>query len=58
MTGERIHVTVELEQAIRMEVKTTEDKLLAALTSDKPYLTGYKNALKWVLEMSRAEFDE
>jgi hypothetical protein len=56
--GNRIHITVELEQAIRVEVKTTEDKLTAALTSDKPYLTGYKNALKWVLEMSRTELDE
>jgi hypothetical protein len=58
MTGNRIHITNDLEQVIRMEIKTTENKLATANESRTIRLTGFKDALKWVLEQSRLELDE
>ena len=59
MSG-RIHITVDLEDAIREEIKNMESLPLLGAMSEALYqqYLGRLEALKWVLHKSRAELDE
>lgn len=59
MSG-RIHITVDLEDRIREEIKNMESLPLFGAMSEAMYQqqVGRREALKWVLQMSRAELDE
>ena len=62
MPGQRIHITVDLEDLIRteIEIRDREAVPLYGATDEGQYLEqlGYVKALRWVLQQAHAELDE
>ena len=60
MAGQRIHITVDLEDLIRAEIRDREAVPLYGATDEGQYLEqlGYVKALRWVLQQAHAELDE
>ena len=60
MNGQRIHITVDLEDLIRREVADLKNLPLLGATSEDiyQYQRGYLRALEWVLQQAHAELDE
>jgi len=60
MSGQRIHITVDLEDVIRREIADLDALPLYGATTEAQYQqqAGRVKALKWVLHLAHAELDD
>ena len=59
-TGTRIHITVDLEDRLRQEIRDMEALPLYGATTETQYQqqAGRLKALQWVLHLAHSELDE